>query len=628
MKKLTLIASLLVCSFSMMMVAETVYQCDFANGLDGFTTYDEDGAKPNNDAIQFGFNAEGSSWMLVAKDKNYCAASNSTYQGMKAANDWLVTPAINVTEANVFSFDAATVGYSNGTMKVGQFSVYISTTGNAVEDFTTALAEKEMPTSEWENFGYDLSEYAGKTVYLAIVNEARTKDALIVDNLFVGTISMAEMTAVYTRMQENTSAGQRILVNMTIGYIENITSIDATLTCGDFTTQRTITDIDLEAGTEYSFQFNEALPAPTAGEPQAFEVSAVLNGKETIKTQGEILSQAYQPTKRVVCEEQTGTWCRWCPRGHVYMEQMEELYPDTYIGIASHTGDVMQNYDYNAYLTSILGVGSAPIGRVNRVSESIDPSKFPSYYKSYIGTPAYADISIKADYTADGNIKLTSTTTFALSASNLETRLEYVILEDDINVPGNNNYNQANAFAGGSNGDMGGYEKLTNPVLAEYMFYDDVVRRAITDEVGQGIMGSLPTAITKGEAYTHSVETSVPKSILVLDNCEFIVLLLDYATGEILNAARCSTINYPEAVDKVADNNTRVYAVNGHVRVELNTVAQAAVNIYAADGSLVYAATPRQVNGQTTINCPVAARGVYLVNVVCDGVAQTYKVIL
>lgn len=627
MKKLTLIASLLVCSFSMMMVAETVYQCDFANGLEGFTTYDEDGAKPNNDAIQFGFNAEGSSWMLVAKDKNYCAASNSTYQGMKAANDWLVTPAINVAEANVFSFDAATVGYSNGTMKVGLFSVYISTTGNAVEDFTTALAVEEMPTSEWENFGYDLSEYAGKTVYLAIVNEARTKDALIVDNLFVGTISMAEMTAVYTRMQENTSAGQRILVNMTIGYIENITSIDATLTCGDFTTQRTITDIDLEAGTEYSFQFNEALPAPTAGEPQAFEVSVVLNGKETIKTQGEILSQAYQPTKRVVCEEQTGTWCGACPRGHVCMEEMDELYPDTYIGIASHFNDIMQNYDYNAYLNGMIGK-SAPIGRVMRSGEACDPLDFKSLYKYFIGTPAYADLSIKADYTADGKIKLTSTTTFALSASNLETRLEYIIVEDDVNVPDNKNYDQTNYYAGGAQGKMGGYENLPSVVESKDMFYDDVVRRAITDEVGQGIMGSLPTAITKGEAYTHSVETSVPKSILVLDNCEFIVLLLDYTTGEILNAARCSTINYPEAVDKVADNNTRVYAVNGHVRVELNTVAQAAVNIYAADGSLVYAATPRQVNGQTTINCPVAARGVYLVNVVCDGVAQTYKVIL
>lgn len=627
MKKLTLIASLIFCGISMTSVAETVFEWDFAKGLEGFTTYDEDRAKPNNDAIHFGFDAEGSSWIVAERDKNYCAASNSTYQQLARANNWLVTPAITVTKENVFSFDASSVGYKEGTPKVGEFSVYLSTAGNAVEDFTTVLAEKETAGSEWTNFGYDLSEYAGKTVYLAIVNEGRSKDALLVDNLFVGTISMADLSLVYTRMQENVSAGQRILVNMSIGYIDNITSIDATLTCGDFTSQRTITGIDLEAGSEYSFQFNDALPAPTAGEPQVFEVSVLLNDKETVTASGEIISQAYQPAKRVVFEEKTGTWCKWCVRGHYYMEWMEETYPDTYIGIASHNGDVMQNYDYNAYLVAALGDG-APLGRVNRASEVIDPYQFPDKYKSYIGTPAYADISIAADWIGNGTIKLTSTTTFALTSSNLETRLEYIILEDDINVPGNNNYNQLNGYAGGGSGDFFGYENKPSVILAEDMFYDDVVRRVISDEVGKGIKGSLPTTVTKGEAYTHSIETTVPQSVFVLDNCEFVVLLLDFATGEVLNAAKCSTINYPEAVEKVADNNARVYAANGTVCVELNTVAQVDVNIYATDGSLVYAATPRQVNGMTAINCPVDARGVYLVNVVCDGVAKTYKVIL
>lgn len=635
MKKLTLIASLLFCGLSLNVAAETAFEWDFTNGLEGFTIYDEDGRKPNSNAVQFGFDPEGSSWIWVAQDKNYCAASNSTFQKMGEASDWLITPAIKVGESNVLSFDAATVGYKQGVVKIGDFSVFISTTGNAVEDFTTALAENEMPEKDWQNFGYDLSDYAGQTVYIAIVNVGKTKDALLVDNLFVGNIAMADIVPVYTRMQESLSYGQRITVDMNVGYIENVTSIEATLTCGDFTTTRTISDINLETGSEYSFQFNDALPAPTAGVPQAFEISALLNGKETVKAKGEILSQAYQPVKRIVCEEQTGTWCKWCVRGHVMMEEMEELYPDTYIGIASHINDVMQNYDYSSYFSSIaeIYVGSqdkngAPYGRVNRHSEVCDPQDFKQLYKSYIDRPAYADIALAAEMTADKNIKLTTTTTFALSASNLETRLEYIVLEDDINVPGNNNYNQYNGYAGGSYGEMGGYENKPAIVPAADMFYDDVVRRVVSDEVGQGIIGSVPTAITQGEAYTHSIEMDVPTSVMVLDNCEFVVLLLDFATGEVLNAAKCSTLNYPEAVEKVADDNARVYAAGGSVRVELNATAQVEVNVYATDGTLVYAAAPRQVNGQATIECPVAMRGVYLVNVVCDGAAHTYKVVL
>lgn len=635
MKKLTLIASLLFCGLSLNVAAETVFEWDFTNGLEGFTIYDEDGRKPNSNAVQFGFDPEGSSWIWVAQDKNYCAASNSTFQKMGEASDWLITPAIKIGESNVLSFDAATVGYKQGVVKIGDFSVFISTTGNAVEDFTTALAENEMPEKDWQNFGYDLSEYAGQTVYIAIVNVGQTKDALLVDNLFVGNIAMADIVPVYTRMQESLSYGQRITVDMNVGYIENVTSIEATLTCGDFTTTRTISDINLETGSEYSFQFNDALPAPTAGVPQVFEISALLNGKETVKAKGEILSQAYQPVKRVVCEEQTGTWCMWCVRGHVMMEEMEELYPDTYIGIASHINDVMQNYDYSSYLSGIIEIyegasskNGAPYGRVNRHSEVCDPQDFKQLYKSYIDRPAYADIALAAEMTADKKIKLTTTTTFALSASNLETRLEYIVLENDINVPGNNNYNQMNAYAGGSRGEMGGYENKPATVPAADMFYDDVVRRVVSDEVGQGIIGSVPTAVTQGEAYTHSIEMDVPTSVMVLDNCEFVVLLLDFATGEVLNAAKCSILNYPEAVEKVADDNARVYAAGGNVRVELNATAQVEVNVYATDGTLVYAAAPRQVNGQATIECPVAMRGVYLVNVVCDGAAHTYKVVL
>lgn len=626
MKKITLIASLLFATLSSQVVAESVFSCDFSQGLEGFTVYDEDGKKPNNDAINFGFSAEGSSWIAVDYNKNSCAASNSSFSPLAGANDWLVTPAITVTTANTFSFDVATAGYKDGQIKIGQFSVYLSTTGSAVSDFTTVIEENVTANNEWKNMAYDMSAYEGQTIYLAIVNTAKSKDALLVDNISVGTESLAKIEILYDRIQENTTQGQVIDVAMTVGAIEDITSLNATLTCGDYVENFDVEEFRLPTGMEYWFEMN--LPAPTPGEPQVFEVAVLLNKKETIIKKGEVLTQAYQPAKRVVFEEQTGTWCGYCPRGHVIMEELEQEYPYSYIGIASHINDVMANYDYSSYLSGVFGESGAPLGRANRISDCIDPSQFHDYYNRYISKPAFADLSLNAYWKDSETIELRTTATFALSATNFETRLEYIILEDDINVPGNSNYNQNNYYAGGSKGEMGGYEDKPATVPAAEMFYDDVVRRVIADKVGEGIKGSLPTEITKGEAYTHSVETTVPESVLKLENCEFVVLLINYETGEVLNAAKCNTINDDDAVERVVADNARVYAINGAARVELNTVAQVEVNVYATDGSLVYAATPRQVNGQTTIDCPVAARGVYIVNVVCDGIAQAYKVIL
>lgn len=628
MKKLTLIASLslLLCGASAT-AAETNFEWDFSKGFEGFTIYDIDGKKPQSAAQQLGFASTGDSWIQLFYYKDPVAASNSTHSPIGKAEDWLITPTITVGENNIFTFDATTVAYG-GADKVAEFDIKISTTGTNVEDFTL-LAEKETATSKWSALAYDLSEYAGQTVYLAIVNVGRSKDVLIVDNLFVGIPALAEVEAVYTRIQENTNSGQRIQVNLTAGLAESITSIEATLTCGDFTTTRNVLETNIQPGAGYSFQFNESLPAPTPGDAQEFFIDVVVNGVETVSTTGEIITQAYQPAKRVVCEEQTGTWCGWCPRGHVYMEKMDEDYPDTYIGIASHIGDVMQNYDYASYTSANLG-GGAPAGRVQRSSEVCDPSQFPSLYKSYIKTPALADISIYAYWKDDTQkeIVLRTSTTFALNASNLETRLEYVIVEDDVNQPGDNRYDQSNYYAGGGSGTMGGYENLPSTVEAAKMFYDDVVRHVITDEVGEGIAGSVPTFIEKDVTYTHSTEMTIPQSVINIENCEFIVLLIDYQTGNILNAAKCNTVN-PASVGTIEhNNNTRAIATDNGVRVEVNTDANVEVHVYTTDGRLVHTAAPRQVSGQATIDCPISGQGVYLVNVVCDGVASTHKVIL
>lgn len=631
MKKLTLIVSLLFAGVSMANAAETIYENDFSNGLGDLTTYDVDGGKPSATAQKYGYSTDNGSWLPLDYLKNPVAGSNSTHSPIKRAEDWLVTPALTLTEGNVFSFDAVSYSYTNAS-KVGEMHIKLSTTGNAVEDFTVDLATKVTVNGDaMVSFGYDLSEYAGQTVYLAIVNNGLSKDILIVDNLFVGVPARGEIELEYNRFHEDFNKAQSVTVNFTAGFAEAITTLDATLTCGDFTSQFNLADAGIAAGGKYTFAFPEKLPIPTAGDPQNFEVSVLINGVETVTAQGEVLSQAYQPDKRVFYEYQTGTWCGWCTRGHYYMEYMQETYPESFVGVAVHNGDVMHNYDYVEY----LGWGmSAPMGRVQRDDATVDcdPSDFPRYHSSYMNKPAFADLDIKAYWTDETQtqIELRTTATFALSANNFITRLEYIVIEDDVHKPGDSNYNQYNNYSGGTYGEMGGYEDKSNPILSDDMYYQDVVRQVITgEEMGLGIKNSLPTQLTKGEAYTHHQTLDVPANVFNVENCEFVVLLIDYQTGELLNSAKVKGVNAPDAVKEVTNEaSARAYAYGDGVRVEVCANATVEVNVYSIDGQLVSNAVARKVNGNTAIDCAVNGNGIYLVNVVCDGVSQTYKVVL
>lgn len=170
--------------------AQTVY---FATGFDngmpqGVTTYDLDGRTPSTDMQKLGFEV-GRGW-VVAKGVdpndtlNDVAVSTSWYKNAGAANDWMVLPAVNVNSAKAvltFRAMARDKEYRDG------FKVYISDKGGVPDSFTTApvlTVSKEQST--WTQHSVSLAGYAGKTVYIALVNDSKDKAALYVDDIFVG----------------------------------------------------------------------------------------------------------------------------------------------------------------------------------------------------------------------------------------------------------------------------------------------------------------------------------------------------------------------------------------------------------------------------------------------------------
>jgi hypothetical protein len=113
-------------------------------------------------------------------------------------NDWMITPQLLLGSGYSFSFYAKSVKMDWGG---DRFKVGVSTTGTAQGDFTIISAgEYVTATGTWTNYSYDLSAYAGQTVYLAIVCVSNDTFVLAIDDV---NVNNAKGQAVYAQNFEN-----------------------------------------------------------------------------------------------------------------------------------------------------------------------------------------------------------------------------------------------------------------------------------------------------------------------------------------------------------------------------------------------------------------------------------------
>lgn len=154
----------------------------------------------------------------------------------------------------------------------------------------------------------------------------------------------------------------------------------------------------------------------------------------------------------MVVEEGTGTWCGWCPKGIVAFEYMDEKYPDTFIGIAAHDRDVFSEDTYAPIQNYFDSYPNCIINRDPQKVCSPLSGNLESEYKNLVRDQAVASMVTSANL-EDNVVHAKVTATFANPGKDLDYRIAFVILEDSIT-----GVTQANAYSGGANGEMGGFE--------------------------------------------------------------------------------------------------------------------------------------------------------------------------
>jgi hypothetical protein len=145
-----------------------------------------------------------------------------------ANNDWLITPQITLnTENNTLSFWAKSCDTAFGNEK---FRVGVSTDGTATTDFTIISAGNFITnpaTAVWIEYTYNLDNYAGQSIYIAINCVSDDQFGFAIDDFKVtsGTLSsdnfFAENLKIYPNPAENT-----VTLNSHTSLIERVTLTD------------------------------------------------------------------------------------------------------------------------------------------------------------------------------------------------------------------------------------------------------------------------------------------------------------------------------------------------------------------------------------------------------------------
>ena len=418
-----------------------------------------------------------------------------------------------------------------------------------------------------------------------------------------------------------------------------LTSFDVNLAYNAQNYTQNITGVNIASISSYELTIpNVSL---VAGLNNAVVTISNINGGNDANANDNTLTQAVDPVvpaagKIVVGEEATGTWCQWCPRGAVFMDLFANQYEGFWAGIAVHNGDPMVVADYDAGIGTLIG--GYPSAVVDRLGD-VDPSQMSSDFFTRLQTAPKGVLTNGATYDPSTRLLNISVSTEMLQATNGSYKVACALTEDGVTGTGAG-YNQANAYAGGNNGVMGGYENLPSSVPAAQMVYDHVARAIAPSFTGQTGVIAASTAV--GDTYTANFSFTLPAN---WDETQMhIVGMLIDPQGKIDNAGY-TTIN--EAIQNgfvttglqeisftnlaqmltVAPNPASDFA---NITLHIPTAAPVSVRVLDAKGGILQARQFGSLQGDFEIglNTTNFAPGLYIVEMQMNGERIQKKLVI
>lgn len=630
----TLLFALVACSLS----AQVYYSEDFEGGLPSDWT--QETAATDGGFLVGTAGTLGSQYAPLTGNTTSFVATNDDGCNCDKNDEILVTGAIDLSAASgaiFLNFDAWYLGATfQGSTEVA--TIRVSTDGGVT---WTDAATIEGDGSGWAGRTAVLSDYAGMTIQLGFhyTDDGGWLYALAIDNIEIAAADPYDVKLDEVNMRTAAFTGTTVEVTGVISNngAETINSVDVTWSDGTNDYTEVINGLSIPTLGTYSFTHGTTLDIPEGFNPLTVTVSNPNGAMEPNTADNSIAVETRgvtpAPGRKVVIEEGTGTWCQWCPRGEVFVNIMYDRYPDNFIGIAVHNGDPMTVPEYDNGL-GITGFPNMSNERTENFGFGVIEDVENRFFDRVIMTPPALVESAATFDAVSGDMTFSSkaTMTAAVPANH---RLAVVLIEDDVTGT-SSGYNQINAYAGGGNGPMGGYENLPSSVPASQMVYDHVGRVLVGGFSGDA--NSLPDGGVAGDVVVHTFETVNIPSTYDLTQIHVITLLLN-GSGHIINA---NSQTLQEALDNVLvstneqfDHNLAKVFPNPFsdvVNIQLNLVTAADVNIRVMNsvGQLVAQQQYNNVVGNRVIPFQGndLANGMYTIHMTIGDKLVTKKVML
>ncbi len=598
-----------------------IFSENFDSGLPTtWTVIDNDGNTPNSATA----NLSSAGWHEVTQSGNGVVGNTSWYTPAGAADDWLITPQIAIPAGATnpyFLYDVRSpdASYPN------DYKVLVSTTGTSMSDFT-AVTGTLVPTTTSTTNGVDLSNYAGQSVYIALQDVSNNKFVLFIDNVQVVELESTEISLENVAYNQYVGSPNTQSLSVTVknNGADDITAYTVNWSYGGNDYSYNVTGVSLGFNETHEQDVDLDIAITAAGATD-FTVDVEVSGDADATnndSDGTIYGLSEVPQKRVVLEEATGTWCGWCPRGAVGLDDIEAAEGDNVIGIAVHNGDPMAVAEHDGN----MNVSGYPSANGDRILRAFDPGNFQQAYDVLKELVSPADVSVAATYdAASGNVTVTPTVTFKTDLTG-DYSVSVIAIEDWVQGTGTG-FNQANYYANGAAGTMGGYESLPNPVLAADMYYRHVSRGFVNGGF-EGDDAVVPNTVVAETAYSTDYTYTIPTDVSQ-GHLEFAVILIDNSNGTILNGSKTHGITNIVGVKEFSGEFTlSPNPTNDVFTLKSSTDVDATVRIVNSLGQVVDTYVNNTLLSGSTYDVSNYKAGVYFVTITEGNKIATKRLVI
>lgn len=602
----------LAASASLQAGAATVYfKADFQTGAipKSMTAADLDGMAVSTQAYRRGNTDKG--WKVEQAGTHGYAAVSPTYAG--AANEG--NAQLNVLAGPQFTVASPTafVRWEARAMLPGRAEAYrvvaVEPDGTETELFATDSEE-----DWWTERALPLAAFEGKEIRLEWRAVSTNGYMLAVDNIWAGedegTLRFA--TADATRRLQ---AHGNVTACGTLTNTGASCNPDALLVhCGGTECGRIALTGEWAPGETREWQFE--LPS-SLNDATEYTLS-LQTGDEIVPVHnGRVWASHFERTR--LLDVGTGMWCPNCPDGHLEVEQLQREWPGQIIAVEAHANpDVLEVPEY----WRRLNFYAAPYYMLDRDPDTKTGNRGRT--AQYMEGPTTAHIAVEAlEANEDGSYTLRTAvqTTETLDNNSGRYRVGYIPLREVDETTGE-------TFAiyqdnGQATQLSEQYWFLPAKILSPMVKMHNVVcgwETAFT-----GVPNSLAAYMKPSETYCSEVAINLPDAITDPSRARLAVLLLDSATGEVMNAALA------ELGDAGASVGANVASQSGKV-----TVSNGNLTVIPADASAPWTLTLTdtagrklmQASGTGTETIPTPAKGMAIATLQQKGSHYATKIIL